>query len=305
MTGPGNAERFSGFADLYDRSRPTPPTALGPLLARYARLARPVVVDLGSGSGASSRWAATWAASVTGIEPNDDMRAVAESRPAAGVTYTKARAEQTGLADRVADVVLAVQSMHWMAPGPTLAEVARILRPGGVLAVVDADWPPVAGVARAEQAWTTVHRRLRVFDARVARGETGQRLRRPIAADDPALVGDDLADPHCDRQLPEGVRSWAKSEHLARMTASGAFGFTRELLFDQPIGGGADRFVDLLHSQGSYQTLRRLGLSDQDLGAAAFADEVRQAFADAPPGPGLSFSWRARLGVTVPGPPAR
>ena len=295
--GAGNPERFSGFADLYDRTRPTPPADLGPLLARYAGVARPVVVDLGSGTGASSRWAAGWAGSVTGIEPNDDMRAVAESRPVPGAAYRKALAEDTGLVGRSTDVVLVVQAMHWLAPGPTLAEVARILRPGGVLAVVDADWPPVTGVARAEQAWIDAHRRLRVFDARVAGGETGRQLRRPIAEDDPALVGDDLADPHQDRVLPEGVRSWAKREHLARMRASGAFGMTRELLFNQAEPGGVDRFVDLLYSQGSYQTLRRLGLTDDELGTTAFETEVSQAFAGAPAAPGLTFCWRVRLGI--------
>ncbi|MGH9083187.1 MAG: class I SAM-dependent methyltransferase, partial [Acidimicrobiales bacterium] len=136
-----NLDRFSGFADLYDTVRPALPAALGRLLAAYADTQRPRVVDLGSGTGLSSRWAATWAGSVVGVEPNDDMRAVAESRPLAGVTYRKAAAHDTGLPDRSADVVLAVQSLHWMDPGPTLAEVARVLRPGGVLAAADADWP--------------------------------------------------------------------------------------------------------------------------------------------------------------------
>ena len=89
MEGPQAArpERFSGFADLYDEQRPVPPDALAPLLVRYAGVARPSVVDLGSGTGLSSRWAAGWAGAVVGIEPNDDMRAMAESRPAAGVGY--------------------------------------------------------------------------------------------------------------------------------------------------------------------------------------------------------------------------
>ena len=82
--GGGNPARFSGFADIYDANRPSPPNELGPLLASYANVAAPVVVDLGSGTGLSSRWAATWAASVVGVEPSDDMRTVAESRPTAG-----------------------------------------------------------------------------------------------------------------------------------------------------------------------------------------------------------------------------
>ncbi len=304
----GNLDRFSGFADLYDANRPSPPRALGPLLVSYANVPRPTVVDLGSGTGLSSRWATAWAGAVIGIEPNDDMRATAGSRHTPGVTYQSGVSHRTGLDDRVADVVLAVQAMHWMEPDTTLAEVARILRPGGVFAIADADWPPVSGVAAAEQAWATLHRRIRVFEARAARGESGDELRRPIADDDPALVDEDLHDPHRNRAMPGGVRSWSKSQHLARLIASGHFAFTRELVFDEPAaaaedsGRDAERFVALMRSQGSYQGLLRLGLSDDELGATDFERDVHAAFADAASSPGLSFSWRVRLGVTPPTP---
>lgn len=292
-------ERFSGFADLYDANRPSPPARLGPLLASYASAPRPAVVDLGSGTGLSSRWAATWAGSVTGIEPNDDMRSAAESRSARGVRYLAGLAERTGLPDDAADVVLAVQAMHWMEPDRTLAEVARLLRPGGVFAVVDADWPPVAGLAAAESAWAAMHRRIRALEARAARGETGDALRRPVAPDDAALADEDLADPHRNRAMPGGVRSWSKGEHLDRLRASGHFAFVREVVFDEPADGGADRFVALMRSQGSYQGLRRLGLTDTDLGADDFERDVQAAFAGSAAFAGLSFSWRARLGVTA------
>ncbi|HEX4980303.1 MAG TPA: class I SAM-dependent methyltransferase [Ilumatobacteraceae bacterium] len=302
----GNMDRFSGFADLYDANRPSPPRALGPLLVSYANGPRPTVVDLGSGTGLSSRWAAGWAGTVIGIEPNDDMRASAESRHTPGVGYLTGVSHRTGLDDRVADVVLAVQAMHWMEPETTLAEVARILRPGGVFAIADADWPPVSGVARAEQAWATLHRRIRVFEARAARGETGVELRRPIADDDPALLDEDLRDPHRNRAMPGGVRSWSKRQHLDRLDASGHFAFTRELLFDEPAPAGddegndrtAERFVALMRSQGSYQGLLRLGLTDDELGATDFEREVHAGYARAGASPGLSFSWRVRLGVT-------
>jgi SAM-dependent methyltransferase len=296
-----NARRFRGFAGTYDANRPAPPDGLGPLLASYANTKRPVVVDLGSGTGLSSRWAATWAASVVGVEPSDDMRTVAESRPTSGVSYRKGWSHATGLGDRSADVVLAVQAMHWMEPGPTLAEVARLLRPGGVSAVVDADWPPVAGVAGAELAWVTLHGRIRVFEARAAAGETGEQLRRPISDDDPALVDEDLADPHRNRALPGGAKSWPKAQHLKRLKSSGYFAFTRELTFNQAVTGGAERFVALMSSQGSYQALSRLGLSDEDIGVTQFRHEVGVAFREQGPFPGLSFSWRVRLGATARG----
>lgn len=294
---PASQERFSGFADLYDANRPAPPPQLGPLLAAYAGCERPRVADLGSGTGLSTRWAAGWAASVTGVEPNDEMRAVAESAPLPGVSYVAGVAQQTGLPASSIDVVTVVQAMHWMDPDPTLAEVARILRPGGVLAVIDADWPPVSGVAGAEAAWTTLHRRIRVFEARIAGGLDAEALRAPIDPDDPVLADDDLADPHRNRVMPSGLRSWPKGGHLERMARSGLFGFTREVALSSPVDGGAERFCALMYSQGSYQVLRRRGLTEEEIGAVRFDREVRAAFSAAALLPGLSFTWRVRLGV--------
>jgi len=291
----GNLARFDGFADLYDAHRATPPAALGPLLTAYAGASDPQVVDLGSGTGLSTRWAASWAGSVIGVEPNDDMRLIAEAQPGPSVRYVAAVAEATGLPDADADIVLAVQAMHWLEPGATLAEVARILRPAGVFAVVDMDWPPAIGNATAESAWEYLHRRIRVLEARVARGEADDELRAPIHDDDPALVGDDLADPHRDRAMPGGVRSWSKREHLARMRSSGHFAYTREVVMSDVVVGGTDRFIALMRSQGSYQGLLRAGLTDDEIGMTAFVEVV-----DAAPGGSdgrMVCCWRIRLGV--------
>jgi SAM-dependent methyltransferase len=294
---PASLERFSGFPDLYDANRPSPPAGLGPLLASYANVRRPVVVDLGSGTGLSSRWAATWASSVIGIEPNDEMRSVAASHGTAGIEYRRGVAHETGLAESSTDVVIIVQAMHWMEPEPTLAEVARVLRPGGVLAVIDADWPPVAGIAQVEEAWALMHGRIRVFEARLARGESGELLRRPIEDSDPDRSGDDLVDPHRDRLLADGLRSWSKTDHLTRIASSGHFSYTRELVMSGPVDGGAERFKALMYSQGSYQRLRKADLTDAEIGADDFDREVTDGFAQAVAFPGLQFSWRARIGI--------
>jgi SAM-dependent methyltransferase len=295
-----NSDRFSGFADLYDANRPSPPDALGPLLCSYANIRTPEVIDLGSGTGLSTRWAAGWARSVVGIEPNDDMRSQADARPVPGVTFLAGVSNSTGLADSSADIVVAVQAMHWMEPASTLAEVTRLLRPGGVFAAIDADWPPVSGVPGAENAWAVVHRRIRVFEARLAIGLEGSALRASVNDNDPALVDEDLADTHRNRAMPDGVTSWSKSRHLANIAASGHFSLTRELLFDSAEaseGDSAERFIALLRSQGSYQGLVRRGLSDADIGTDVFASIVRAAYAGAAFASPLSFSWRVRLGV--------
>ena len=66
---------------------------------------------------------------------------------------------------------------------------------------------------------------------------------------------------------------------------------------DQDVSGGADAFVALLRSQGSYQDLVKAGLTDDDIGVPAFATAVAAAFAAAGSA-ALSFSYRTRLGVT-------
>ena len=261
------------------------------------------MVDLGSGSGLSSRWAASWAGSVVGVEPNRDMRAIAESRPVPGVSFRTGLSHDTGLPDRSADVVLAVQAMHWMEPGPTLAEVARVLRPGGVLAVVDCDWPPITGSARAEQAWVDIDRRIAAAEARLAgvpdlpagAGGSGR-----FSSVDPGVVGAEEGPVGPEIRLG-GARRWPKAGHLSRMAASGHFAFTRELALSQRIEGGAERVAALLRSHGAYQQVSRLGVSDAELGVDRFAAEVAAAWAEAPVPLVLAFTWRVRLGLTPQG----
>ena len=143
-----------------------------------------------------------------------------------------------------------------------------------------------------------------MLEARSARGEQDEARRLPIDDDDPALADDDRADLHRRRVAPGGVRSLSKGEHLARMAASGYFAFNLEVCFDEPAGGGAERFIALIASQGSYQRLIRLGLTDGEIGMTAFAGEVEATFNAAAHRSVLSFSWRARLGVAS-GPASR
>src|SRR5713226_5415992 len=145
------SEIWTGKATSYDRARPTPPPALFDLLTQLIHLPHPaLVVDLGSGTGLSTAIWGERAQQVIGIEPNADMRKEAvrkvENHPyAAHIEYREGVAHQTGLPDGCADIVTAAQSFHWMEPTATLAEIARILRPGGLFAAYDYDWPPLIG----------------------------------------------------------------------------------------------------------------------------------------------------------------
>jgi len=61
------------------------------------------------------------------------------------VDYRVARAEETGLADSGFDVVTAGQSWYWFERSLAMAEVARILKPEGILVIAHFDWLPLAG----------------------------------------------------------------------------------------------------------------------------------------------------------------
>ena len=134
-----------GFADRYHAYRPQPPAALVDVLTQLAHVERPgLVVDLGSGTGLSTFIWAERAAQVIGIEPNAAMRARAEAHPPVpSVRFQSGFAHQTGLLDGCADIVTCAQALQWMEPQSTFAEVTRILRPSGVFAAYDYDWPPV------------------------------------------------------------------------------------------------------------------------------------------------------------------
>ena len=295
-----NARRFGGFADLYDAVRPSPPAELAALLCAYAAVDQPaLVVDLGSGTGLSTRWAATWAAHVTGIEPSDDMRAQAASATVAGagnVDYASGWSHTTDLPDGAADIVIAVQALHWMEPDATFAEVGRILRPGGVFAAIDCDWPPSVGSARAERAWHRARSTIARYEARLGDGLTGAALRAPL---DPTEAPEHRHDrggarPR-DELLGEGVRYWSKDAHLERMVASGRFSHCVEVGALSVERGDAARLVALLRSQGDYQTLVRHGLDDDVLGATAMSADVVDALGDGVRS--FWFTYRARIGI--------
>jgi SAM-dependent methyltransferase len=128
--------RFSGLADIYARYRPDYPPAALDFVVQHCRLGPgAVLVDVGCGTGISSRLFAERGLTVIGIEPNADMRRRAEAESAAPggsrPSYREGKAEATGLSDVSADAVLAAQAFHWFEPAAALREFQRILKPDG------------------------------------------------------------------------------------------------------------------------------------------------------------------------------
>jgi len=259
-----NVARFTGFAPLYDRYRPSPPAVLGDLLTRMAQTPRPeLVVDLGCGTGLSTRYWAERAERVIGIEPTPSMIDQAIELGAENVTFAKGLSHATGLPDACAEIVTCSQSLHWMNPLGTFKEVARILKPGGVFAAFDYDWPPATGFWKLDALYLDCI-------ASALKRETHLSLDR-------------------------GLQRWDKDTHLARMQHSGVFRHTRELAVHHTDRGDAARLVGLLLSQGHIQTLLKNGVSEHELGI----DRLREAATKALGSHAWSWLWtsRVRLGI--------
>ena len=251
----------SGFAAGFDANRPSPPEVLVEILCLEAQVDRPrLVVDLGSGTGLSTRIWADRADEVVGVEPSPEMRAQAEAATRAGnVRFVQAYAQATGLPDGEADVVTCSQALHWMDPKPTFAEAARLLRPGGVFAAYDYDWPPVVAW-EVEAAFEEVLRRVRA-----GRAPDGRGMR------------------------------YAKEAHLERIKASGHFRYAREIVFHSRDRADAARIVGMVLSLGPLTVRLSEGLSEEEIGLTALRDAAERALGDREAE--IFLSYRIRLGV--------
>ncbi|OFW71197.1 MAG: hypothetical protein A2Y55_05850 [Actinobacteria bacterium RBG_16_68_12] len=123
---------FAEVAGAYERGRPGyPEDAVRWLVGDEPR----DVVDLGAGTGKLTRALVALGHRVTAIEPLPEML---EQFPAAapGAFAILGSAEIIPLPDAHADVVTCAQSFHWFDHALALPEIARVLRPGGRLAIV-------------------------------------------------------------------------------------------------------------------------------------------------------------------------
>jgi ubiquinone/menaquinone biosynthesis C-methylase UbiE len=259
-----NVERFAGLGETYDRFRPCPPDALADVLLRIGSLSRPhTVVDLGSGTGLSTRLWVGRAERIIGVEPNEEMRQEAERRnpdEASQARFVAGTSSHTSLLDSCADLVTIAQAFHWMEPEPTLAEVDRLLKPGGILAVYDYDAVPTMG-------WEAERTLSEFMD------HTG------------AL----------DRDHNVGVQRWPKTGHLENLQKSGYFRYVKELLVHSMEEGDAERLVGYALSHGSVGSLLRQGMSETELGL----DRLRHEAARILENKTILwyFSYRVRVGV--------
>ena len=128
-------DAFGNAAREYELGRPRWPQELIDLVVRELELTvDATVLDLGAGTGKLTRDLVPRFAQVIAVEPDDVMREVLEEVvPEAEALAGSAEAIPLD-ADSV-DAVFSAEAFHWFASDETVAEIARVLRPGGGFAI--------------------------------------------------------------------------------------------------------------------------------------------------------------------------
>jgi SAM-dependent methyltransferase len=121
------ASSFGEMAQLYDRSRPSYPDALvDELMDAHGGVAE--VIDVGCGTGISSRVFAARGCHVLGVEADARMAEVARE---SGLDVEVSTFEAWDPAGRWFDLLTAAQAWHWVEPTIGSTKAAAVLRPGG------------------------------------------------------------------------------------------------------------------------------------------------------------------------------
>ncbi|MPZ85128.1 MAG: methyltransferase domain-containing protein [Actinophytocola sp.] len=176
------ARSFGASAAAYAEHRPDYPAdgvrwGLGAAAREVGQ-----VLDLAAGTGKLTVGLAALGLEVTAVEPDTVMLAELASR-FPGVRALAGSAERIPLPDASVDAVLVGQAFHWFDRDVALAEIARVLRPGGALAALwnkddaDVEWVAELGKVasnRVTKAWST---KFPVFDT--AQYEASERAAFP------------------------------------------------------------------------------------------------------------------------------
>ncbi|AND68144.1 hypothetical protein ATSB10_06900 [Dyella thiooxydans] len=134
-----STERFSDRVADYVRYRPDYPVALVDWLRREHGVdASWDVADIGAGTGISARLFLDAGHRVTAVEPNAPMRAAAEQWLGDNPRFraVDGRADATGLPAASVALIVVAQAFHWFDEAAARREFARILRPGGLAAIM-------------------------------------------------------------------------------------------------------------------------------------------------------------------------
>ena len=129
---PDWAHSFGGVVEAYDRGRPTYPLEAAAWLVGQEAA---TVLELGAGTGKLTAQLTALGHDVFATDPDRAMLDRLEAN-LPDVRTAVGTAEEIPLGDRSVDVAVAAQAFHWFDLDVALPEIARVLKPGGRIAVV-------------------------------------------------------------------------------------------------------------------------------------------------------------------------
>ena len=134
-----NENRFDSKGEVYAKSRPNyPDEFIDYLYSEVGMTENSVIADIGSGTGILTKPLLQRGSKVYAVEPNDDMRKMAERdlQSFDGFTSVCAAAENTEIPDGSLDFVVVGQAYHWFDRALFQNECRRILKPDGKVVLV-------------------------------------------------------------------------------------------------------------------------------------------------------------------------
>lgn len=149
------ASQFASVAEAYERGRPEyAPAVIGATAAELGLGRDDPVLDLGAGTGKLTAALIKYGFDVLAVEPQEPLRRVLAEK--VGATRVRAGlAEHIPLADGSVAAVMVADAFHWFDRPRALAEIHRVLTPGGGLALMNTvpDW---GGASWAHELGTVV-----------------------------------------------------------------------------------------------------------------------------------------------------
>lgn len=251
-------ERFLGFADIYDEGRPHLPGKAIEILKRYLNNEIEVIVDIGCGTGNSTEICTDYADKVIGIEPSEDMLKKAREKENSKLTFLKGYGNNTGLESNIADIVICSQAFHWMEPNSTIKEVSRILKKGGIFAVIDADTFPVIDL-RIEKENSDIQDTIETLDKK------------------------------------QNLIIYPRSQHLKNMINSNQFQYCKEICFCNEVLYDRERFEKYVYSKGGMQNAIKNNYEPVISKLEGFNNMLNDVFKDGTKE--AIFSYKIKIGV--------